>query len=59
VLSAAFDQAGKASLIAAAAPHSRTFLHARPCSSLARDMARQLFVAYRGRVPSLFINLFI
>jgi len=34
VLSAAHDQAGKARLIAAAAPHSGAFLHARPCSSL-------------------------
>jgi len=34
VLSAAPDQAGKARLIAAAAPHSGAFLHARPCSSL-------------------------
>jgi len=34
VLLAAPDQAGKARLIAAAAPHSGAFLHARPCSSL-------------------------
>ena len=34
VLSAALDQRDKARLIAAAAPHSRAFLHARPCSSL-------------------------
>lgn len=34
VLSAAPDQASKARLIAAAAPHSGAFLHARPCSSL-------------------------
>ena len=31
MLSAAPDQAGKARPIAAAAPHSRAFLHARPC----------------------------
>ena len=34
VLSAALDLASKARLIAAAAPHSGAFLHARPCSSL-------------------------
>jgi len=34
LLSAAPDQAGKARLIAASAPHSGAFLHARPCSSL-------------------------
>ena len=34
VLSAALDQTDKARLIAAAAPHSGAFLHARPCSSL-------------------------
>jgi hypothetical protein len=34
VQSAASDQSGKARLIAAAAPHSGAFLHARPCSSL-------------------------
>lgn len=34
VLSAAHDQADKARLIAAAAPHSGAFLHVRPCSSL-------------------------
>jgi len=34
VLSAAPDQAGKARLIAAAAPHSGAFLHARPCGPL-------------------------
>jgi hypothetical protein len=34
VLSAAHDQAGKARLTAAAAPHSGAYLHARPCSAL-------------------------
>jgi hypothetical protein len=34
VLSAALDQTDKARLIAASAPHSGAFLHARPCSSL-------------------------
>ena len=34
VLSAAPDQAGKARLLAAAAPHSGAFLHVRPCSSI-------------------------
>jgi hypothetical protein len=34
VLSAAPDQVSKARLIAASAPHSGAFLHARPCSSL-------------------------
>ena len=34
VLSAAHDQAGKARLIAASAPHSGAFLNVRPCGSL-------------------------
>ena len=34
VSSAAQDQASKARLIAAAAPHSGAFLHARPCGAL-------------------------
>ena len=34
MLSAALDQASKVRLIAAAAPHSGAFLHARPCSAL-------------------------
>lgn len=34
MLSAASDQSGKPHLIAAAASHSGTFRHARPCTSL-------------------------
>jgi len=50
VLSAASDQAGKARLIAAAAPHSGAFLHARPCSSLATrldDSSLRIAIALR------------
>ena len=34
MMSAALDQASKARLLAAAAPHSGTFLNVRPCGSL-------------------------
>jgi hypothetical protein len=55
VLSAARDQVGKARLIAAAAPHSGAFLHARPCSSLIGmrldDSSLRIAVALRLGAP--------
>jgi len=54
VLSAAPDQAGKARLIAAAAPHSGAFLHARPCSMLGTrldDSSLRIAVALRLGAP--------
>ena len=54
VLSAAPDQASKARLIAAAAPHSGAFLHARPCSSLGTrldDSSLRISVALRLGAP--------
>jgi len=54
VLSAASDQAGKARLIAAAAPHSGAFLHARPCSSLGTrldDSSLRIAIALRLGAP--------
>lgn len=54
VLSAASDQAGKARLIAAAAPHSGAFLHARPCASLGTRLdnsSLRIVVALRLGAP--------
>jgi hypothetical protein len=54
VLSAARDQVSKARLIAAAAPHSGAFLHARPCSSLGTrldDSSLRIAVALRLGAP--------
>ena len=43
MLSVARDQAGKARLIEAAAPHSGAFLHVRPCSSLGTRLDNSSF----------------
>ena len=54
VLSAAPDQTGRARLIAAAAPHSGAFLHARPCSSLGTRLdnsSLRIVVALRLGAP--------
>jgi hypothetical protein len=54
VLSAARDQVSKARLIAAAAPHSGAFLHARPCLSLGTrldDSSLRIAVALRLGAP--------
>ena len=54
VMSAATDQAGKARLIAAAAPHSGAFLHARPCAALGTRLdgtSLRIVVALRLGAP--------
>jgi hypothetical protein len=54
VLSAAPDSAGKARLIAAAAPHSGAFLHARPCAALGTRLepsSLRIVVALRLGAP--------
>ena len=54
MLSAACDQAGKARLIAAAAPHSAAFLHARPYSSLGTridNISLRIAIALRLGAP--------
>lgn len=54
VLSAAPDQAGKARLIAAAAPHSGAYLLARPCASLGTRLdnsSLRIVVALRLGAP--------
>ena len=53
-MQAAPDQAGKARLIAAAAPFSGAFIHARPCSSLGTrldDSSLRIPVALRLGAP--------
>jgi len=54
VMSAAPDQTGKARLIAATAPHSGAFLHARPCAALGTRLdgtSLRIVVALRLGAP--------